>query len=408
MNAWMAAHRRSIWLATLLITLAGILAAMRLPVALFPQIDYPRILVSIDAGERDAGQMAADTTRPAELALREIPGVTTLRSTTSRGSAEIALGFNWGQDMASALLATQGALAAIQPDLPPGTRFHARRSDPTIFPVMGLSLTSRRHDGVALAQMAQLRLLPLLAGIPGVAGVDVLGGSSPEIEVEPDPARLTALDLTMTDVSDAITAANSLNATGRIEDRHRLYLALVDDKLTSQADLAAVPIKAASGVVTLGQVATIRRAPAPVWTRVTAQGTQAVLVNIRQTPGADAVALVAQVRERLKSAALPADVEIRTFYDQSELVTGAADAVRDAIGLGALLAGLVLFLFLRSWRLMAITAALLPAVLAAACLALAMLGMSFNMMTLGGMAAAVGLVVDDAVVMLEHLMRRLQ
>ena len=141
---------------------------------------------------------------------------------------------------------------------------------------------------------------------------------------------------------------------------------------------------------------------------MTSNGADAVLVNIRQTPTADAVALVKTVDERLKSVALPADVKVSFFYDQSELVTGAANAVRDAILLGAFLAGLVLFLFLRSWRLMVITAALLPAVLAATCLALYALHMSFNMMTLGGMAAAVGLVVDDAVVMLEHLMRRLQ
>ncbi|WP_206239640.1 efflux RND transporter permease subunit [Novosphingobium terrae] len=404
----MEIHRRSIWLAAMLVTLAGLAAALKLPVALFPHIDYPRIVISIDAGERDAAQMAADTTRPAEVALREIPGVTTLRSTTSRGGAEIALGFGWGQDMPAALLATQGALATIQPDLPAGTRFRVRRSDPTIFPVMGLSLTSRKMDGVSLAQLATLRLRPLLASVPGVAGVDVLGGAAPEVEVEPDPARLTALGLTMSDVASAVTAANTVAAAGRIEDRHRLYLALVDNKISSEAELAAIPVKAASGVVTLGQIATIRRAPAPVWTRVTANGTQAVLVNIRQTPNADAVKLVQQVEERMKAAGLPADVQVSTFYDQSELVTGAANAVRDAILLGAVLAGVVLFLFLRSWRLMVMTALLLPAVLAASCLALLCLGMSFNMMTLGGMAAAVGLVVDDAVVMLEHLMRRLQ
>ncbi len=180
----------------------------------------------------------------------------------------------------------------------------------------------------------------------------------------------------------------------------------------SESDIGSVPVKSASnpgaGVVTLGQIATIRRAPAPAWTRVTANGTEALLVNIRQTPTADAVSLVKAVDERLKSARLPPDVKVSPFYDQSELVLGAANSVRDAILLGAFLAGLVLFAFLRSWRLMVMTAALLPAVLAATCVALSALGMSFNMMTLGGMAAAVGLVVDDAVVMLEHLMRRMQ
>lgn len=405
-------HRRSIWLSLFLVTLAGLFAATRLPVSLFPHIDYPRVVVSIDAGERDAGQMAADITRPAEIALRQVPGVTKIRSTTSRGSAEIALAFDWGDDMVAATLATQGALATILPDLPPGTRFQVRRSDPTIFPVLGISLTSTKRDGVALAQLAQLKLRPVLSSVAGVAGVDVLGGGTPEVEVEVDPAKLQLFGLTMTDVATALGNANSVAAVGRIEDRHRLYLALVEDRLASESDIAAVPVKsgtsASAGVATLGEIATIRRAPAPVWTRVTSNGTDAVLVNVRQTPTADAVGLVKEVDARLKALALPADVRVSYFYDQSELVTGAANAVRDAILLGAVLAGLVLFLFLRSWRLMVITAVLLPAVLAATCLVLFALKMSFNMMTLGGMAAAVGLVVDDAVVMLEHLMRRLQ
>ncbi|HLZ78596.1 MAG TPA: efflux RND transporter permease subunit [Sphingomonas sp.] len=412
MKELMQRHSRSIWLSVFLITLAGLVAATRLPVTLFPHIDYPRVVVSIDAGERDATQMAADITRPAEIALRAIPGVTQIRSTTSRGSAEVDLTFAWGDDMVASTLATQGALATILPDLPAGTRFSVRRSDPTIFPVLGISLTSNTLDGVSLQQQAQLRLRPLLSTVPGVAGVDVLGGATPEMEVEVDPARLQALGLTLADVSTALGAANSVAAVGRIEDRHRLYLALVEDRLANEADIAAIPVKAGttagSGVATLGQVATIRRAPAPAWTRVTSNGTNAVLVNIRQTPTADAVKLVQEVNDRLKGANLPAAVKVSFFYDQSELVTGAAGAVRDAILLGALLAGVVLFVFLRSWRLMAITATLLPAVLAATCLALAACHMSFNMMTLGGMAAAVGLVVDDAVVMLEHLMRRLQ
>jgi CzcA family heavy metal efflux pump len=412
MKELMQRHARSIWLSVFLVTLAGLVAATRLPVTLFPHIDYPRVVVSIDAGERDAEQMAADITRPAEIALRAVPGVKQIRSTTSRGSAEVALSYDWGEDMVAATNATQGALATILPDLPAGTRFSVRRSDPTIFPVLGISLTSDKRDGVALAQIAQLKLRPVLSTVNGVAGVDVLGGANQEIEVEVDPARLQSLGMTMTDVTTALTAANSVAAVGKIEDRHRLYLALVENRLSSEADIARIPVKAGTaagaGVATLGQIATVRRAPAPVWTKVTSNGANAVLVNIRQTPTADAVALVKEVDARLKDVALPDDVKVSFFYDQSELVTGAANAVRDAILLGAVLAGLVLFLFLRSWRLMVITAALLPAVLAATCLALLALHMSFNMMTLGGMAAAVGLVVDDAVVMLEHLMRRLQ
>jgi len=409
-------HAKTIWMAVVIATIAGVFAAQHLPVALFPHIDYPRVVVSIDAGERDAAQMSVAITRPAETALRAVPGVRTVRSTTSRGAAELSLGFDWGEDMVAATLATQSALAVVQPNLPAGTRFTVRRSDPTIFPVYGLSLTSHVRSQTALRQVALLKLRPLLSSLPGVAGVDVLGGGDAELAVDVDPARMRALGLSLADVTAALGSANSVAAIGRIEDRHRLYLALVDSRISTAEALAATPIKAAAtpgvgagaGVVTLGQIATIRPGTAPNWTTVTANGERAVLINVRQTPSADAVALVAAVNDRLKTANLGGDIAVSPFYDQSELVTGAADAVRDAILLGAVLAGLVLFFFLRSARLMLMTAMLLPAVLAATCVVLAALGMSFNMMTLGGMAAAVGLVVDDAVVMLEHLMRRLE
>ena len=412
MSALLARHSRSIWLAVALLTLGGLLAATKLPVSLFPHIDYPRVVVAVDAGDRDAAQMAAEITRPIETALRAVPGVTRIRSTTSRGSAEVALNFDWGDDMAQATLATQGAIATILPDLPAGTRFEVRRSDPTIFPVLGIALTSDTLDQQALRQIAQLKVLPALSTVPGVAGVDILGGSPREFAVDVDPGRLQALGLTLPDVAAAIGKANSVRGVGKMEDRHRLYLVLVENRIASAADIAAIPVKAgqtsAAGLVTLGQIARIHPAAEPNFTKVNSNGRDAVLVNVRQSLTGDTVTIVKAVAARLGQAGLPPSVKATPFYDQSELVTGAADAVRDAIILGAILAGLVLFLFLRSGRLMLITGLMLPAVLAATCLALLALHMSFNMMTLGGMAAAVGLVVDDAVVMLEHVMRRMQ
>jgi multidrug efflux pump subunit AcrB len=427
MTRFLSAHARAIWFAAILLALGGLVAGTRLPVSLFPHINYPRVVVSVEAGDRDPAQMEAEITRPVEIALREVPGVTRLRSTTSRGAAEVGINFGWGDDMVAATLATQNALASILPDLPTGTRFSVRRSDPTIFPVLGFALTSRTLDPVALRQIAELQIRPALSSVPGVAGVDVLGGSPREIAVDVDPGRLQALGIGMTDVAAALTRANLVRGVGRIEDRHRLYLVLVEDRAASINDLAALPVRAATAapasagsapgqpaavpagsVVTLGQIASIHASSAPSYTRVTADARDAVLVNIRQSPTGDSVAIVRAVNARLAGLQMPPSVTLTPFYDQSELIVGAANAVRDAILLGALLAGLVLFLFLRSFRLMVITGVTLPAVLAATCLFLLTLGMGFNMMTLGGMAAAVGLVVDDAVVMLEHMMRRMQ
>ena len=411
MTKFVRRHARSIWLAVIILTVAGATAAVRLPVGLFPQIDYPRVIVSVDAGDRDAAQMAAQITRPLELALRAIPGVTRIRSTTSRGSAEVSLNFAWGDDMVAASLATQNAVAATLPELPAGTRFNVRRSDPSMFPVIGYSLTSKSLDPAALRQIAELRLRPALTTVSGVARVDILGGAAREFAVDVDPGRLQALGLGLNDVVGALGRANNVRGVGRLEDRHRLYLVLVENRVASLAELAAIPIKAGAsgaGIVTLGQIARLHPATAPSFTRVTANGTDAVLVNISQSITGDTTTIVQQVEARLRLIGLPPSVIVSPYYDQSELLVGASNAVRDAILIGAVLAGLVLFLFLRSGRLMLITGLMLPAVLAATCLVLFVSGMSFNMMTLGGMAAAVGLIVDDAVVMLEHVMRRMQ
>ena len=405
-------HAPALWLAAALIVLGGVMAATRLPVSLFPHIDFPRVVVSIDAGDRDAQQMTAEITRPIEIALRAVPGVSRVRSTTSRGSAEVAVDFPWSEDMVAATLATQTALATTLPDLPAGTRFDVRRSDPTIFPVLGIALTSKTLDQNALRQIAELQVRPALTAVPGVAGVDVLGGSPRELAIDVDPARAQALGLSLDTIAVSLGKANAIRGVGKLEDRHRLYLVLSENRLTSIADLAATPVKAGAvggaGLVTLGQIAAIHPSVEPSFTKVTSSGQDAVLVNIRQSLSGDTVRIVGDIDARLKTLGLPPSVTVTTFYDQSELVTGAANAVRDAILIGAVLAGLVLFVFLRSGRLMLITGLMLPAVLAATCLLLFALGMSFNMMTLGGMAAAVGLVVDDAVVMLEHIMRRLQ
>lgn len=405
-------HARALWLAAVLIVLGGVFAATRLPVSLFPHIDYPRVVVSIDAGERDAQQMAAEISRPIEIALRAVPGVTRVRSTTSRGTAEVALDFPWNEDMVAATLATQSALATTLPDLPSGTRFEVRRSDPTIFPVLGVALTSKTLDQNALRQVAELQVRPALTAVPDVAGVDVLGGSPRELAIDVDPAKAQALGLSLDTIAAALGKANGIRGVGKLEDRHRLYLVLSESRLSNIGDLAATPVKAGAtagaGVVTLGQIAAIHPSAAPEYIKVNSGGNDAVLINIRQSLTGDTVRIVHDIDARLKTLGLPPSVIVTPFYDQSELVTGAANAVRDAILLGAVLAGLVLFLFLRSGRLMLITGLMLPAVLASTCLLLYALGMSFNMMTLGGMAAAVGLVVDDAVVMLEHIMRRLQ
>ncbi|SAL35693.1 cation transporter [Caballeronia udeis] len=408
---WMQAHRRSLLFVIGLLAVAGALTAFRLPISLFPNVAFPRAVVSLDAGDRPAEQMATLVTMPVEEALRRVPDVLDVESRTSRGSAEISVNFNWGTDMAQATLQSQSSISEILGTLPQGTSMQVRRMDPTVFPVLAYSLTSKQQSLSALHDLAQFQMRPLLSSVEGVARVDVTGGATDEFEVAVDPARLAAYKLSLADVSKAISASNVLMATGRIEDHYKLYLVIADATITKLDDLRNVVV-AANGPtqIRLGDVATVRAGVTPQWLRVTADGQDAVLVNIYQQPGANSVAMAKAIRAKLSAfqPQMPPGVRLANWYDQSELVTAAATSVRDAIMIGVVLAALTLFAFLRNWKITAIAVALVPVVMAATILLLDVFGMGFNIMTLGGMAAAVGLVIDDAIVMIEHIVRRMR
>lgn len=406
---WLQQHRRSLLVVTLLLAIGGGAAAFGLPVALFPNIQFPRILVSIEAGDRPVDRMILEVTQPLEQALRGVPDVQDIRSTSSRGSAEISVNFAWGTDMITALLQAESAVNKELPTLPPGTTFNARRLNPTVFPVLGLALTSKTRDLVSLHDFAYFQLRRELTTVPGIARVETLGGKQAEYEVLVHPDRLKALGLSINDVGAALSASNVVTSVGRLEDRYRLYLVLSSAPLTSLADIRHTILRSGgNGIVTLEDVADVQAGTVPQWTTVTANGSDAVLINVFQQPGANSVAIVADVKARLETLKAPADIQIKPYYDQSELVVASEHSVRDAIVIGAVFAALVLFLFLWDWRVTLIIVLMLPAVLAATVLLLKVLNMSFNIMTLGGMAAAVGLIVDDGVVMLEHITRRLK
>ncbi|HEX4597234.1 MAG TPA: efflux RND transporter permease subunit [Burkholderiaceae bacterium] len=406
---WIASHRRSLLLLLLLPALAGLAAALSLPVTLFPDVQFPRVRITLDAGDRPAEQMALQVTTPVEQAIHNVPNVVDVRSTTSRGSAEISVFFDWGTDMVAATLQADAAIGQVMPQLPAGTTSSTRRMDPTVFPIIAYSLTSRNVPLTRLRDIALYQLRPLLTGIPGVAQIDVTGGSDEEYQILVDPGRLIAHNLTLDDVAKAVSSANVLSAVGRIEDHYKLYLVIANNSLSDIGQLQRTVVRSGSdGVVTVADVAAVERSTVPQWVRVTADGKDAILFNVYQQPGGNSVQIAKRVKQRLEAVRgqLPPGVALANWYDQSELVTASAGSVRDAILIGIGLATIVLLIFLRSWRVATIAVLVVPAALSATVALLYALGMSFNIMTLGGMAAAVGLIIDDAIVMVEHIVRR--
>lgn len=409
--SWAGAHRRSILFLVALLAAAGAISALKVPVALFPQVSFPRIEVSISAGDRPASQMVVAVTEPIEQAVRAIPYVANIRTTTSRGSADLSLTFNWGSDMVIALQQVESAITHALPTLPAGTTFTARRMDPTVFPVAAYSLTSPTVSQVALHDFAQYQILPVLSSVPGVARIAVRGGALREYRVNVDVAKLQAYGLTFSDVAKALSATNVLQAVGRMEDHYKLYLALSDTSLHTPKDIGRTILRSgANGLVELSDVADVKKSVVPQWIRITANGRNAVSVEVYQQPGGNTVQIVKDVRARLARLApnFPKNVRTSVWYDQSELIVASATSVRDAILIGIGLAALVLLVFLRSFKITLVAILLVPAVLSTTVLLLYALGLSFNIMTLGGMAAAIGLIVDDAIVMIENIVKHLR
>jgi len=408
---WMHKHRRSLLFLALILAIGGIAGAFNLPVSLFPNVSFPRVRVSLDAGDRPADQMVVSVTRPVEEAIRRVRGVREVRSTTSRGSAEINIGFDWGADMGRALLDVDAAIGEALPSLPPGLNVRAIRLDPTVFPILAYSLRSDTLTPTQLHDIAEFQLRPLLSGVTGVAQVDVQGGAVAEFHVDVDAAKLRAQGLALADLEHAVASAATIQSMGRLQDHYKLYLLLANNQPATAAALGDIVLRAdARGVLRLRDVATMSLSHEPQWIRTTADGRDAVLLQVFQQPDGNSVQIARDVKQRLADyqKQAPKGLHIANWYDQTQLVLGAAASVRDAILIGIVLAGLVLFVFLRNARVILVAMIVVPATLAVTVLLLDVLHMSFNMMTLGGMAAAVGLLIDDVIVMLEHIMRRLR
>ena len=355
--------------------------------------------------------MTIEVTVPVEEAVRAIPGVRGVRSTTSRGTAEISVNFNWGEDMISAMLQCQSQVNRILPSLPSGTSFEVERMDPTVFPVIAYSLTSNSHSLVELRDLALYTLRPALSTVSGVARVGVQGGRVEEYRVTVDPDKLQSFNMTLSEVAGALSASNVLVAVGRLEQYDKLYLVVSDTRFKKLDEIEHTVLRSnPDGVVLLDDVATIEHSAEPQWVRVTADGHDAVLFQVYQQPSGNTVEIARGIKAKLREIRkqIPDGVKIADWYDQSDLILASEHSTRDAILIGMVLAAFVLFIFLRDWKVTLIATLTVPAVLAATIVLLYVLKMSFNIMTLGGMAAAVGLIIDDAIVMVEHIVRRVR
>ena len=404
---WFSRHSKLVIFVILTLAAAGAYLAFRIPIAVFPSTDFPRIVIGVDNGVMPIDQMLVTVTRPLEEAVNSVPGLQEVRSITSRGSAEINLFFSWDIDMVTTLQLVDSALSRAQSTLPPTAKLQSHRLTFASFPILGYSLTSESIPQTQLWELATYELKPRLNRLDGVSTVIVQGGQQPEFHIIPDSAKLLTAGITVNDILEAARRTNIIDSPGLLERNHQLFLGLVNAQVHNPEELANIVIKTTqAGVpVRIGDVAPVERGVKPLYTVVTANGKPAVLLNINRQPQSNTMEVAAAVHqevERIRKV-LPKGIEIRPFYDQSIIVGDSIKSVRDAILVGLILASVLMVVFLRDWGTSVVAGLVIPVTVLVTFIVLKALGQSFNLMTLGGLAAAVGLVIDDAIVVVENI-----
>jgi len=390
--------------------LAGIYAAFNLSSSVFPQTDFPRVVILVDNGVMPVDEMMAAITRPVEEAMKDIPGVVTVRSATGRGAAEINVFFTWQVDMVRSELYVLSRLSQIRAELPPTTGTTVYRLTFSAFPVVGVSLTSSTRDLTELWEEARYDLKLRFLRIPGVARVDLTGGRAPEYHVIVDPLLLAAENLSLAEVTGALNAGNLVASAGMHEESHTLYLTVVDGRVHSIHEIEDFVVRSENGhPVRVRDFARVERGPEPVFNIVTADGEKAVLLNIRSQPDGSTLAIADALRDQVRELRreLPADMKLAFYYDQSEIVRSSVEGVWEAILFGVALSVLILYSFLKSWNTTLVATMVIPVTVLITLASMELAGLTFNLMTLGGIAAAIGLVIDDAIVVVEAIHARL-
>src|ERR1700741_472858 len=403
---WFARHSKSILFVVIVLAIVGVYEAFSIPIAVFPSTNFPRIIIGVDNGVMPIDQMEVTITRPIEEAVNSVPGLEDVRSVTSLGSAEVNLFFNWNVDMAQTLLLVNSAVARVQGTLPATAQIETHRLDFASFPILGYSLTSEKLPQTQLWELATYELKPQLNRLNGVATVVVQGGQQPEFQIVPDTARMLRSRVTVQDILDAVNRTNLIDSPGLLTRNHQLFLALVTAQVKTPEEIGDIVIKSVNAVpVRVRDVGTVAPSTKPVYTVVTANGKPAVLMSINRQPDSNTVDVANQVNTEVDSlrSTLPAGFDMRIFYAQSDIVRESIGSVRDAIIVGLILSGLIIWLFLRDWGTALMTGLVVPVTMVVTFIVMKLLGQSFNLMTLGGLAAAVGLVIDDKIGVFENI-----
>jgi CzcA family heavy metal efflux pump len=402
-------NRYAVYLLTGFLVAAGFWTIFVLPSNIYPELNFPRVEILVHASDLSPETMLLTVTRPLEEASSSVLGARRVRSRTIRGAADISVLFKPDMDMQLALQLVQGRVAEIRSSLPPNTDLLVSRVTPAFFPVLSLILNGD-VPGADLHDIAAFILRPLFSRVPGVGQIEVQSTDTREVSVIVDPQKLLAHRLSLVDVADRLRATNQVQSVGRLQKDYLQYLVLTTSQFQNidQVRDAVIAIEGAS-VLRLRDIAEVRDGVEDRTILVTGNGKPAALINITRQIGGNILQIAAQVKDIAAhlGSAIPETLHISVVYDLAEFVASASASVRDAILIGAALAVLILFVFLREARTTLIAATSLPLSVIGTFFFLYAAGGTLNLMTLGGLAIAIGLIIDNAVVVIENIYRHL-
>lgn len=391
-----------------LILAGGIYSYTKIQSALFPQITFPKIKIIADAGQQPVNQMTVGVTKILEGAVKRVPDLQVLKSTTSRGSCEISAFMDWNVNVDLAKQQIESSVNEVRNQLPPDINISVEKMNPSILPVMGYSLNSTSKDPIELKQLALYTIKPFLSQVAGVSEVRIIGGQDKEFRVVMNQAMMARLGITPASVEQAINSTNFIKSNGYSSDFRYLYLTLTDAQIRNEGQLKNLVVSNnGNRIVLLGDIAQINVHNAKQYIKVNANGQESILIAVIQQPNANVVdlskAMEAKIAELQKT--LPKDIVLKPYYVQADFVNDSIKSVTDALWIGLVLAIIVAIIFLRSWKASTVILITIPITLSLTMLVLYAMGQTFNIMTLGAIAAAIGLIIDDAIVVVEQIHR---
>ncbi|MDP4278821.1 MAG: efflux RND transporter permease subunit, partial [Bacteroidota bacterium] len=401
-------YKHPLTLAIVLVILGGMVSYSKMQTSLFPEITFPKIKIIADAGEMPVDQMMMTVTRPLELAVKKVPDLKTLRSTTSRGSCELSAFMDWKSDIDLSQQRIESKINEIRNVLPPDINITVERMNPSILPVINYALESKERSPIDLKHLATYTVKPFLSQVDGVAEIRIAGGKEKEFKVVLDQSRMSALGITPEVVRTALRETGFVKSNGYLSDYRFLYLSVTDARVDSRSKLENVVISGNNHrTVMLRDIANIEISEAKEYVKINANGKDGILIAVVKQPNANLIELSDNMARKLDDLRriLPADVTIKPYYVQADFVHDSMKSVSDSVLIGLLLAILVAILFLRSAKSSSVILITIPITLLLTMIVLYAARQSINIMTMGAIAASIGLIIDDAIVVVEQIHR---